>query len=73
MLNFGNVISSIQGIVDWIESTAETVGGLFSDIDFTVLYSWLPGDIAAVITAVIAVLLVLAVFGLLKRFLFFLG
>lgn len=73
MLNFGNVISSIQGIVDWIESTAETVGGLFSDIDFTVLYSWLPGDIAAVITAVIAVLLILAVFGLLKRFLFFLG
>lgn len=73
MLNFGNLISSVQGIVDWIESTAETVGGLFSDIDFTVLYSWLPGDIAAVITAVIAVLLVLAVFGLLKRFLFFLG
>lgn len=73
MLNFGNVINSLQGIVDWIESTVETISGVFSDVDFTILYSWLPSDIAGVITAVIAVLLFLALFGILRRVLFFLG
>lgn len=73
MLNFGNVINSLQGIVDWIEQTVETISGVFSDVDFTILYSWLPSDIAGVITAVIAVLLFLALFGILRRVLFFLG
>lgn len=73
MLNFGNVINSLQGIVDWIESTVGTISGVFSDVDFTILYSWLPSDIVGVITAVIAVLLFLALFGILRRVLFFLG
>lgn len=73
MLSFGNVINSLQGIVDWIENTVDTIQGLFADVDFTILYSWLPSDIAAVITAVIAILLFMAIFGLLKRLLFFLG
>lgn len=73
MLNFGNVLNGIQDIVDWITNTVETIEGIFSDVDFTVLYSWLPSDIAAVITAIIAILLFLAIFGLLKRLLFFLG
>lgn len=73
MLNFGNVLSGLDDIVTWIENTAQTVSGIFSDVDFTILYSWLPNDIVAVITAVIAVLLFLAVFGILKRVLFFLG
>ena len=70
---FGNLISGINDIVEWIESTAQTISGIFSDVDFTVLYSWLPNDIGAVITAVIAVLLFLAIFGILRRILFFLG
>lgn len=73
MLNFGNVLNGIQDIVDWITNTVETIEGIFSDVDFTVLYSWLPSDIVAVITAIIAILLFLAIFGLLKRLLFFLG
>lgn len=73
MLSFGSVIDSISGVVDWIESTVETISGVFSDVDFTILYSWLPSDIAAVITAVIAILLFLAIFGILRRVLFFLG
>lgn len=73
MLNFGNVLNGIQDIVDWITNTVETIEGIFSDVDFTVLYSWLPSDIAGVITAIIAILLFLAIFGLLKRLLFFLG
>lgn len=73
MLQFGNVIQSLSGIVDWIENTVGTISGIFSDVDFTILYNWLPSDIVAVITAVIAVLLFLALFGILKRVLFFLG
>lgn len=73
MLSFGSVIDSLSGVIDWIENTVETISGVFSDVDFTILYSWLPSDIAAVITAVIAVLLFLAIFGILRRVLFFLG
>ena len=40
MLNFGNVLNSIQDIVNWITNTVETIEGIFSDVDFTVLYSW---------------------------------
>lgn len=70
---FGEVIQSLSGIIDWVESTVSSISGIFGDINFTVLYSWLPSDIAAVITAVIVVLLFLAIFGILKRLLFFLG
>lgn len=73
MLNFGSVLNGIQDVVDWITNTVETIEGIFSDVDFTVLYSWFPSDIVAVITAIIAILLFLAIFGLLKRLLFFLG
>lgn len=73
MLSFGSVIDSLSGVVDWIENTVVTISGVFSDVDFTILYSWLPSDIAAVITAVIAILLFLAIFGILRRVLFFLG
>lgn len=73
MLNFGDVISSLDGIVEWIRNAVQTISGVFHDVDFTILYSWLPSDIAGVITAVIAVLLFLAVFGILRRVLFFLG
>lgn len=72
-MTFGNVLSGIQDIVEWIEGAVQTVEGIFSDVDFTILYSWLPSDIAGVITAIIAVLLFLAVFGILRRLLFFLG
>ena len=73
MLNFGSVLSGLEDIITWIESTAQTVSGIFSDVDFSILYSWLPNDIVAVISAIIGVLLFLAVFGILKRVLFFLG
>lgn len=73
MLNFGNPLQTLDAIVDWIENTVETIGNVFADVDFTILYNWLPSDIAAVITLVIAVLLFLALFGILRRLLFFLG
>lgn len=73
MLQFGNPIQALDSIVDWIETTASTIANIFADVDFTILYKWLPNDIAAVITVVIAVLLFLALFGILRRLLFFLG
>lgn len=73
MIQFGNLIGSLDEIVEWIENTVEYIGNIFSDVDFTILYNWLPNDISAVITAVIAVLLFLALFGILRRLLFFLG
>lgn len=42
---------------------------IFDDIDFSILYDWLPQDIEAVIQVVLAFLLVLAVLGLVKHFL----
>ena len=73
MFEFGNVLQSLDSVVEWIENTAEQIGNLFSDVDFTLLYNYFPSDIVAVVTAVIAVLLFLALFGLLRRVLFFLG
>lgn len=73
IIQFGNVLSALDDIVDWIQNTFERIANIFADVDFTILYNWLPSDIVAVITAIIAVLLFLAVFGLLRRILFFLG
>lgn len=73
MLTFGNVLNSLESIVGWIEDAADSIRGIFTDIDFTLLYSWLPSDIVTVVTTVIACLLVLALFGILRRLLFFLG
>lgn len=69
----GNTINTLEGVVEWIQSIITRIQGIFSDVDFTILYNWLPSDISGVITAVIAVLLFLAIFGILKRVLFFLG
>lgn len=45
----------------------EQIKGMFPDVGFSVLYSWLPGDIAGAISTCIRVLLLLAVIGVLKR------
>lgn len=73
IFQFNNVLGGLNEIVDWIESTFERISSIFADVDFTILYDWLPSDISGVITAIIAVLLFLALFGLLRRILFFLG
>lgn len=70
---FGGVLQSLDDIIIWISSVANDVQGIFAHLDFTVLYDWLPSDIVSVITAVLAVLFILAIFGLIRRVLFFLG
>lgn len=42
---------------------------IFQGVNFTILYNWLPTDIANVITTCIGILLVLAVLGLVRKFL----
>lgn len=69
----GDIVSGFTSIASWVTSTIRSIGNIFDDIDFTLLYNWLPSDIQAVITACIAFLFVLALFGLLRRLLFFLG
>lgn len=70
MLNF---IESIGEIFDQVSNIWDRIVGMFSDVDFTILYDWLPADIQGVITAVIAVLLILALIGLIKKAILFLG
>ena len=68
-----NLFSGFSDVINQIKSYFQTFAGVFDDIDFTILYNWLPADIVAVITAVLGVLLFLAIFGLLRRVLFFIG
>lgn len=71
--SIGSALNSINSIVNWIKEVISKVSGVFSDVDFSVLYSWLPSDIAGVISAIIVVLLFLALFGLVRKILFFIG
>lgn len=50
-----NIVQSIQGL------------NIFGGIDFSVLYSWLPSDIGATCAVIIAISIILWVFGLIKR------
>lgn len=70
---FTNLIQSVEGIVGWISNAWNNFAGIFSDIDFSVLYTWLPSDIQAVISACIVVFLFLAIIGLIKKIVLFLG
>lgn len=68
-----SLISGFETVSNYLENLLVSIGSVFADIDFTVLYSWLPADIIAAITACIVILFWLALFGLLKRVFFFIG
>lgn len=69
----GAIIESVEGVFEWFENAFATFEGIFSDVDFTVLYNWLPSDIQAAITGIIVVLLFLAIIGLVKKIVVFFG
>lgn len=73
LLSFGSVIEAVDGVLDWITSILDDINGIFSDVDFTILYDWFPSDIQGVITAVIAVLTFLALLALVKKLIVFFG
>lgn len=71
-MNIGSIITDIESIFNWIQTAINHIGNAF-DVDFTILYSWLPRDIVVVISAVITVLLFLALVGIIKKIIFFMG
>lgn len=68
-----NIIESLDNVYGELADMWTRVIGMFSDVDFTILYDWLPNDIQGVITAVIAVFIFLALIGLIKKAILFLG
>ena len=68
-----NIIESLDNVYGEIADIWMKIIGMFSDVDFTILYDWLPSDIQGVITAVIAVFIFLALIGLIKKAILFLG
>lgn len=70
---FGNMVDILGDIVEWISSLGDRIINIFADVDFTLLYDWLPQDIQSVISSVILVLLALALIGLIKKAIIFLG
>lgn len=68
-----NIIESLDNVYGELADMWLRIVGMFSDVDFTILYDWLPSDIQGVITAVIAVFIFLALIGLIKKAILFLG
>lgn len=67
------LFTSISEIFSHIGEIFSNVQSVFADIDFSILYNWLPSDIASAITACIAVLFFLAIIALVKKIIFFFG
>lgn len=73
IIMFQGIIEVIESIVSWILNVWNQASTVFRGINFNILYNWLPTDIVIVISAVIATLLVLAIFRIVKSLLIFLG
>ena len=70
---FSNLIQGIDDVVSWVSGAWLSFAGIFSDINFGILYNWLPADIVSAISACIVVLLFIALIGLIKKLVLFLG
>lgn len=73
LLSFGSVYSTLQDVLNWVEDVVDDLNGIFADVDFSILYDWLPSDVQGVCLAVLAVLIFLALIGLLKKAILFFG
>lgn len=69
---FNNLVNGFDNVSNYIDGVYQQNSGIFSDIDFTILYNWLPQDIALTISAILVVLFILTIFQLLRKILFFL-
>lgn len=67
------ILEYFSDIVDKVTEIWNNIAGMFSDVNFSILYDWLPADVQAVCAAVIAAMVVLALIGLVKRTILFLG
>lgn len=69
----GSLFEGVGDVFDFISGIVDSIAGVFSDVDFTILYSWMPSDIQRVITALIVVLMFLALIALVKKLILFFG
>lgn len=70
---FGNLIESVNGVLEWFLTLEDRYVAVFADVDFTILYDWLPSDVQFCITGVLVILFVLCIVGLIKKFVVFFG
>lgn len=70
-----NIIQSLSNVAEKIQEILAFINGVLFDIDFSVLWSWipLPSDIAAVLVGFMFVILVLAGVGFVKKIIVLLG
>lgn len=72
MLN--TFINGLSNIEDWIENLLSAAGSVFEGVDFSDLIAPLfPADIARVAAGVILVMIFLAMCGLVRKVLIFMG
>lgn len=67
------ILETLTDIINHIEDYWANIIGIFDDVQFSDLYSWLPADIQAACTAMIACIIFIAFIGLLKKIILFLG
>lgn len=71
---FGSYIDGLSEIEEWIENVLSAVGSVFDGVDFSDLFqSILPSDISNVLSSVLLVMIFLALVGLIRKILIFLG
>lgn len=70
-----NIIQSLSNVVDKIQEFFAFIDGVLFEIDFSVLWSWLPfpSDISAVLVGLMFVILVMAGVGFVKKIVVLLG
>lgn len=70
-----NIIQSLTNVVDKIQEFFAFIDGVLFEIDFSVLWNWLPfpSDISAVLVGLMFVVLVMAGVGFVKKIVVLLG
>lgn len=70
-----NLIQSLSNVAEKIQEFLAFIEGVLFEIDFTVLWSWipLPSDIAAVLFGVMLIILIMAGVGFVKKIIVLLG
>ena len=64
------MIEIIEGVINSFISLGERIFNyIFEDVDFTILWYWLPSDIGSAALAFIAILFAFALIGAIRKFL----
>lgn len=71
----GSILQGLGNAVDKVQEFFSFIDDVFLDVDFSVLWSWipLPADISAVLVCMMFLVLVLAGFGFVKKLIVIFG